>query len=170
MMNGPSQSPSPIGNASLGLGIASAALVFGIGLCALTGAGQRWLQLAGTPLFVCGGASAFLGLLAAGTAWGEWGASDFADPAVRQEIETASGQAPPSQAPAGLDRLSSFWIAPIPDYAPPFMQSETFGYILSAVFGTGLITLAFFAISWIASLLRGGRKPDPTSQPGARTV
>jgi hypothetical protein len=46
------------------LGIASAALVFGIGLCALTGAGQRWLQLAGTPLFVCGGASAFLGLLA----------------------------------------------------------------------------------------------------------
>jgi hypothetical protein len=39
-------------------------LVFGIGLCALTGLGQRWLQLAGTPLFVCGGASAFLGLLA----------------------------------------------------------------------------------------------------------
>jgi hypothetical protein len=66
MTNGPPQSPSPLGNASLGLGIASAALVFGIGLCALIGAGQRWLQLAGTPLFVCGGASAFLGLLAAG--------------------------------------------------------------------------------------------------------
>jgi hypothetical protein len=56
--------PNPLGNASLGLGIASAALVFGIGLCALSGAGQRWLQLAGTPLFVCGGASAFLGVLA----------------------------------------------------------------------------------------------------------
>lgn len=55
--------PNPLGSASLGLGIASAALVFGIGLCALTGVGQRWIQLAGTPLFVCGGASAFLGFL-----------------------------------------------------------------------------------------------------------
>jgi len=65
-----SESPAPrgpntLGNTSLALGIASAALVFGIGLCALTGANQRWLQLAGTPLFVCGGASAFLGFLAA---------------------------------------------------------------------------------------------------------
>jgi hypothetical protein len=28
------------------------------------GVGQRWIQLAGTPLFVCGGSSAFLGILA----------------------------------------------------------------------------------------------------------
>jgi hypothetical protein len=54
-----------LGNASLGLGIASAALVFGIGLCALTGVSQQWIQLAGTPLFVCGGSSAFLGFLGA---------------------------------------------------------------------------------------------------------
>jgi riboflavin transporter FmnP len=59
------QQPNTLGNTSLILGIASAALVFGIGLCALTGVNQRWIQLAGTPLFVCGGASAFLGLLAA---------------------------------------------------------------------------------------------------------
>lgn len=59
------QGSNPIGNASLWLGIASSALVFGIGLCALTGAGQQWIRLAGTPLFVCGGASAFLGFLAA---------------------------------------------------------------------------------------------------------
>jgi len=57
--------PNSLGNASLGLGIASAALVFGIGLCALTGVSQRWIQLAGTPLFVCGGSSAFLGFLGA---------------------------------------------------------------------------------------------------------
>jgi hypothetical protein len=56
---------NPLGNASLGLGIASAALVFGIGLCALTGLAQNWIRLAGTPLFVCGGASAFLGFLGA---------------------------------------------------------------------------------------------------------
>jgi hypothetical protein len=54
-----------LGNASLGLGIASAALVFGIGLCALTGVSQQWIQLAGTPLFICGSSSAFLGLLGA---------------------------------------------------------------------------------------------------------
>ena len=57
------QRPNTLGNASLGLGIASAALVFGIGLCALTGIAQQWIQLAGTPLFICGGSSAFLGLL-----------------------------------------------------------------------------------------------------------
>jgi hypothetical protein len=57
--------PNPLGSASLGLGIASASLVFGIGLCALTGVSQRWIQLAGTPLFVCGGSSAFLGFLGA---------------------------------------------------------------------------------------------------------
>jgi len=55
--------PNPLGNASLALGIASAALVFGIGLCAWTGVTQSWIRLAGTPLFVCGGSSAFLGFL-----------------------------------------------------------------------------------------------------------
>jgi hypothetical protein len=59
------QKPNPLGSASLGLGIASAALVFGIGLCALTGATQQWIQLVGTPLFVCGGSSAFIGFFGA---------------------------------------------------------------------------------------------------------
>ena len=62
-MTNPPQQPNTLGNASLALGIASAALVFGIGLCALTGVAQNWVQLVGTPLFVCGGASAFLGFL-----------------------------------------------------------------------------------------------------------
>ena len=63
-----SQSPAPqqphtLGNASLELGIISTALVFGIGLCALTGVAQNWVRLVGTPLFICGGSSAFLGFL-----------------------------------------------------------------------------------------------------------
>lgn len=62
MSESPKQS-NPLGNASLALGIASAALVFGIGLCAWTGVAQNWIRLAGTPLFVCGGSSAFLGFL-----------------------------------------------------------------------------------------------------------
>ena len=53
-----------LGDASLALGIASAALVFGIGMCALTAARQGWLGIGATPLYVCGASSAFLGLLA----------------------------------------------------------------------------------------------------------
>ena len=42
-----------------------------------------------------------LGILAAGTAWGEWGAKDFSDPQMRQQIAAASGQvAPPSDTAA----------------------------------------------------------------------
>ncbi len=59
------QQPNTLGNASLALGIVSMALVFGIGLCALTGVAQKWIQLVGTPLFICGGSSAFLGFLGA---------------------------------------------------------------------------------------------------------
>ena len=58
--------PNQLGNASLYVGIASVALVFGIGLCAMVGVAQGWVQLLGTPLYVCGTSSAFLGLIGAG--------------------------------------------------------------------------------------------------------
>ena len=61
--NSPPQQSNTLGNVSLILSILSVALVFGIGLCALTGLQQQWIQLAGTPLFVCGASSAFLGFL-----------------------------------------------------------------------------------------------------------
>lgn len=60
------QQPNTLGNASLALGVASAALVFGVGFCGLIGANQGWVALAGVPLLVCGFSSAFLGLLGAG--------------------------------------------------------------------------------------------------------
>ena len=55
----------PLAKSSLALGIASLALVFGIGLCAVVGVQQGWIRVAGTPLFICGASSAFLGLIAA---------------------------------------------------------------------------------------------------------
>ncbi len=61
----PPPQPNTLGNASLVLGILALALVFGIGLCALVGAQQGWLQVAATVLFVCGASSAFLGFLGA---------------------------------------------------------------------------------------------------------
>jgi cobalt/nickel transport system permease protein len=112
-----------------------------------------------------------LGLLAAGTAWGEWAPEDFNDSLARQAIQSGSlNAAAPEQVPAGLERLASVWTAPIPDYAPQFLQSETFGYMISAVFGAGLILLAFFLISWIARAVRGGAEPDPASHPGTGTA
>jgi hypothetical protein len=63
MSANPPPQPNTLGNASLVLGILGLSLVFGIGLCALVGAQQGWLQVAGTVLFVCGASSAFLGFL-----------------------------------------------------------------------------------------------------------
>ncbi|MDQ6788939.1 MAG: cobalt transporter CbiM [Acidobacteriota bacterium] len=91
-----------------------------------------------------------LGLLAAGTAWGEWSTRDFADGSMREQIATASNnQLPPDAPPKGLARLASIWTAPMPDYAPSFLSSRKFGYILSAMFGAGLIVLIFLIIGWI---------------------
>ncbi|MDD4880854.1 MAG: cobalt transporter CbiM [Gallionellaceae bacterium] len=102
---------------------------------------KLWYALAGLMIMTP------LGLLAAGTAWGEWGAEDFGSAEARQEILAASGHvAPPEAAPQGMERLASLWTAPIPDYAPSFMHSAGYGYILSAVLGAGLILLLFLLV------------------------
>ena len=75
-----------------------------------------------------------LGTLAVGTAWGEWSADSFA------------------KAPSGLARWSSVWTAPFPSYAPGFIKSPAFGYLLSAMFGVGVLVV----ISLIARAV--GRK------------
>ena len=93
-----------------------------------------------------------LGILAVGTAWGEWTSQDFSDPAMRQEITKATGQAPPVNAPSGLKRLSTLWTAPFPRYAPAVIRSASFGYALSGMIGVGLIVL----VCSLAGL--GGRK------------
>jgi cobalt/nickel transport system permease protein len=91
-----------------------------------------------------------LGILAAGSAWGEWTARDFADPAARAEMAKASGDhvAPPV-APRGLARLSAVWTAPVSRYAPAFIRSASFGYLVSAMIGVGLIILVCLLITWL---------------------
>jgi hypothetical protein len=50
----------------------------------------------------------------------------------------------------------------MPDYAPPFMRSSAFGYIMSAMVGTGLIIALFLVTGWL-----GGRKiPAPDAGGG----
>ncbi|HWE05247.1 MAG TPA: cobalt transporter CbiM [Rhizomicrobium sp.] len=81
-----------------------------------------------------------LGILAAGAAWGEWAPREFVT--APQKIAAASGNHPlPAAVPSGLQRLSSFWTAPMPGYAPPFLKNPSFGYLLSAVAGTGIVLL-----------------------------
>lgn len=97
-----------------------------------------------------------LGILAVGSAWGEWAPEDFSNSAARHEIASASGnQAPPLEAPRGLRTLSSFWTAPMPRYAPPFLKSQAFGYLLSAMAGTGLILLVILGAGWVVQTRTG---------------
>ncbi len=89
-----------------------------------------------------------VGILAGGTAWGEWSASDFSDPAVRKEIAAASfDHAPPPNAPRGLARLATFWTAPLAGYAAPWVSSSGLGYALSGMFGAGIVILLSAAVA-----------------------
>lgn len=69
-----------------------------------------------------------LGLLATGETFGEWS---------NEEIKEKLGFVPP-----GLERISSLWSAPLPDYALPgseeSMTLSAAAYLLSAVIGVVL--------------------------------
>lgn len=104
-----------------------------------------WYALAGLTI------ATPIGLLAAGTAWGEWGVDDFSDLQARQEMLLASGGiAPPAVVPSGLERLAGVWQAPIPDYVPGFLADLNAGYVVSALLGAGLILLFFLLIATLA--------------------
>ncbi|MDY5365608.1 PDGLE domain-containing protein, partial [Mitsuokella jalaludinii] len=74
-----------------------------------------------------------LGLLAAGTAWGEWDPEELAD---QDFLGTALGYTP-----AGMEQGFSFE-ALFPDYAIAGLP-DAFGYILSALIGTALLVILF---------------------------
>jgi hypothetical protein len=81
-----------------------------------------------------------LGLLASGTAWGEWGSD---------ELSTMLGYVP-----AGMARFSELWHAPLPDYTIPGL-GDTPGYVLSAVVGIALIALVTYGLG---KLLASGER------------
>ena len=88
-----------------------------------------------------------LGLLATGTAWGEWGADEIADVVVNGK---ALGYTP-----AGLEKGWSLNVL-MPDYALEGMN-EVVAYILSAVIGVALLIILFKLLS----LALKGRRSDP---------
>jgi hypothetical protein len=80
--------------------------------------------------------------LGAGDAWGEWGAEDLGEQV---------GFIPP-----GLARLSDWWKAPAPDYAPPGWEDRPFAvqsaaYIASALLGIAVCAFAVWLLGrWLA--------------------
>ena len=86
------------------------------------GEGKRWVLWGGLAALAL---ATPLGLLASGTAWGEWGLD---------ELKTMGLSA----IPQGLQKLAEWWPAPLPDYGFPRMGA-VIGYILSAFVGMGLI-------------------------------
>lgn len=87
-----------------------------------------------------------IGVLAPGTAWGEWGA---------EELKATLGYVP-----TGLEKLGSLWTAAMPDYAPPFVQNPLVGYLVAAVVGSALV----IGLAWIVGKLLA-RKNDDSAPP-----
>jgi cobalt/nickel transport system permease protein len=109
------------------------------------------------------------GILAVGSAWGEWSAQDFSAPRVREQIAAASrNQAPPEHPPRGLEQLASIWTAPLSRYAPSFIRNASLGYFVSAIVGVGLIIAFSLLGSWLLARGRTGVQTDPQGIPGRR--
>ena len=73
----------------------------------------------------------------AGSAWGEWGADE-----MRKLV---------GYAPKGLEKLSTLWNAPMPDYAFKGWEEKglshlSLAYIISAIVGIGIIVLVVLVI------------------------
>jgi cobalt/nickel transport system permease protein len=93
-----------------------------------------------------------IGVLAPGTAWGEWSA---------EELKANLGFVP-----QGLERTGTLWTAAIPGYAPAFIRNPMVGYLVAAIVGCGLAVSAAWVV---ARLLARGRGDGPSGTPNAPT-
>lgn len=101
-----------------------------------------WAGLAGLILLTP------IGVLAPGTAWGEWSPAEM--------------KARVGFVPSGLARLGGLWSAAMPDYAPAFIKNPLVGYLVAAVVGSALI----IAVAWGVAMLLARRSGDgETSTP-----
>jgi hypothetical protein len=88
-----------------------------------------------------------LGLLAPGTAWGEWGAEELTKMGLKA-------------IPQGMARLSGLWGAPLADYDLPALGNANLGYILSAVLGILVVAL----VIWLFTMLLTRRSSSPAQE------
>src|SRR5690242_17078228 len=96
-----------------------------------------------------------LGLLASGSAWGEWGG---------EELGGRLGYVP-----AGLQHYETLWRAPFAGYTMPWVSAtapfgeQALAYILSAVIGIGLIFVVVFALRVLVKRSPGSSAPPATA-------
>jgi len=83
-----------------------------------------------------------LGLLAQGTAFGEWSS---------EELKKSLGFVP-----KGLAKLKSLWAAPLAGYSFGFLGGAV-GYLLSALFGIGLFFAVFKLITYFFQAQEEGK-------------
>jgi cobalt/nickel transport system permease protein len=84
-----------------------------------------------------------IGLLAPGTAWGEWGTEQLSSLGL-------------AFIPEGMAKLSGLWSAPLPDYDLPALKNANLGYILSGIVGTIVIGI----VAWLFTMLVTIRKSE----------
>jgi len=84
-----------------------------------------------------------IGLMAPGTAWGEWGTEQFSSLGL-------------AFIPEGMAKLSGLWSAPLPDYDLPALKNANLGYILSGIVGTIVIGI----VAWLFTMLVTIRKSE----------
>jgi cobalt/nickel transport system permease protein len=100
----------------------------------------RWLWVGLAVLVV----ASPLGLLAPGTAWGEWSIEELAKLGLKS-------------IPAGLEKLSEIWGAPMADYKLSAIGNANVGYILSALVGILLVGI----MAWLFTLVAAGGSGRP---------
>jgi cobalt/nickel transport system permease protein len=88
-----------------------------------------------------------LGLLAPGTAWGEWGSSELANMGL-------------GFVPRGLIALENLWGAPMARYDVPLLGNTSLGYLLSAVVGVLVVAV----IAWLFTRLLTSGHHIPVGQ------
>ncbi len=90
-----------------------------------------------------------IGVLAPGTAWGEWGA---------EEMKARLGFVP-----EGLAKVGGLWTAAIPDYAPAFVKNPLLGYLVAAIVGSVIVV----GVTWGVAALVAKRENDDESSAAA---
>jgi len=89
-----------------------------------------------------------LGLLAPGTAWGEWGTTQLAQMGMKS-------------VPAGLEQLSNLWGAPLAGYNLTILGNSNLGYLLSAVMGIAIISIVVWLFTMLLTAGSGSQKQNP---------
>jgi cobalt/nickel transport system permease protein len=105
-----------------------------------------------------------LGILTVGKAWGEWTLEDFTNPAGRSAIAASSGNVEaPSRPPAGMERLSYLWRAPLADYELRLMRNSCAAYFVCAALGVGLAVAIASLVIYLGKLKS---RVDDRAEPG----